>query len=338
MIAIITILFFNISVRAQNSVFTNCFFDNSPFTELKSGSVYIDGEVERPGWMNTNGLKMYSVIVKETFLGDNNRVQFTGAYKYEGYSLKEILDPFILQKKNASEFPPLVDVFVEISNEQGDKVVVSWGEIFYPNNQNNIIIAVRVMPVIPEKTKEEWPIPSTYRLIIGNDLATVRNISEPTRIRVYSANFNLNIVKGKSPMQADEVNISVNSQKVIALTQIPESCVPLTLHTIFYGKGRGLHSTEPFTGCNMKTILENYVDINTENLKNGLVVFAADDGYRAVYSLSELCNRCDQEYSLLLFDADEQVKGKFRIFPSCDFFSDRAVKGLTDIFIYNHNF
>jgi hypothetical protein len=42
-------------------------------------------------------------------------------------------------------------------------------------------------------------------------------------------------------------------------------------------------------------------------------------------------NRNDQAEILLVPCENEKDGGKFRIFPSCDFFSDRAVKALSEI-------
>ena len=105
------------------------------------------------------------------------------------------------------------------------------------------------------------------------------------------------------------------------------------VHTIFYGKGRGLHSTKPFTGLSMKDVLKDFVDFGTNNLQQCLIVVIADDGYRTVFTYSELCNRNDQANTLLVRDSELKDNGIFRLFPACDFFSDRAIKGIDRIFI-----
>jgi hypothetical protein len=273
------------------------------------------------------------VLVKETGLGENGEIDFVGAYRYVGYSLADILNAVVLQKKNAVDFPPLTDLFVEIENQKGDKIVISWGEIYYPNNLNTILLATHVMRIVPEKTKNQWPLPTECRIVVGSDLAAVRNISSPTKIRVRTFSREMEIVKGKFPMKAEEVKVSLDDKQIDLLKDAPSRCSPLSLHTVFYGKGRGLHSTHPFTGCGINEYLNGKITVSEETLKTSLVMFAAEDGYRAVFSLSELCNRNDQQQTLLLFNPDHRGDGSFRIFPSCDFFSDRSVKGLTAIWI-----
>jgi hypothetical protein len=44
-------------------------------------------------------------------------------------------------------------------------------------------------------------------------------------------------------------------------------------------------------------------------------------------------NRNDQAEVLLVPCKEEKDGGQFRIFPSCDFFSDRAVKAVSEIYI-----
>ena len=105
-----------------------------------------------------------------------------------------------------------------------------------------------------------------------------------------------------------------------------------TVYTIFYGRGRGIHSTQPFSGFYLKEILRKYFTVNKKNLQQGLVTIAGKDGYRAMYSFSEIMNRNDQSDVLLVPCKEEKDGGRFRIFPPGDFFSDRAVKAVSDIF------
>jgi hypothetical protein len=55
------------------------------------------------------------------------------------------------------------------------------------------------------------------------------------------------------------------------------------------------------------------------------------DGYRCVYTFSEVFNRNDQAEVLLIEDPENQDGGTFRFFPAGDFFSDRAVKAVSEI-------
>jgi len=320
-----------ISKFDNKQVPTNSFFDNLEIYSLQLGKFYIDGEVIQPGYVNYEKLQKRSIIVKETVLDTNNNPIFIGAFKYEGYSLSDILDPFLVHKKNADEFPPFTDLYVEIKNDYGHKVIISWGEIYYPNILHQIIIATDVMRIIPEKTNELWTLPSESKLIVGTDILSVRNISNPNKITIKSAENTIQIQKGLQPLYAPTFSLYDNDQHAIEFHSLPDT-PQTTVHTVFYGKGRGLHSLQPYTGNNIKDIFIQYIQPTNETIQKGLFHVTSIDGYNAVFSYSELCNRNDQAHTLLLHVHKEDAeKSSFRLYPSSDFFSDRAVKAISVI-------
>jgi len=164
----------------------NNFYDNTETYKLSGGEIEVAGEVENPGKVDLSKLLKNSVIVKETLLKEDGSDAFTGAYRYDGYSLFDILCDRIVRKKNAAEFKPIIDLYVEIENSEGDKVILSWGEIYYPNSLHKCIIATDVARIVPSKSKDLWPLPTERKLVVGNDLITERNISNPVKITVRS--------------------------------------------------------------------------------------------------------------------------------------------------------
>jgi hypothetical protein len=309
----------------------NNFYDNEETYLLPVNDLYVGGEIENPGKVNFSELTKRSVIVKEALLKNDTGNQFVGAYRYDGYSLFDILKDRILQKKNAADFRPIIDLFVEIENNKGEKVVLSWGEIYYPNALHNTIIATEVMRIVPSKTKDLWPLPTESKLVIVQDLISERNISSPVKITVISYPRNYIVNREISPLISEKVNVFVGEDQVDSFSDLPSRFQKETLHTIFYGKGRGIHSTQPFTGVYLKDYLSGKTKFNKKNLQTGLVICVGMDGYRSVYSYSEIMNRSDQAEVLVVPCADKKDGGKYRIFPSCDFFSDRAVKALSEI-------
>ncbi|MCX6306245.1 MAG: hypothetical protein NT040_14875 [Bacteroidetes bacterium] len=309
----------------------NNFYDNEETFTLPLKDLVVDGEVENPGKVDFSKLTKHSVIVKEALLNKDTGNQFVGAYRYDGYSLFDILRDRILKKKNKAEFNPIIDVYVEIENDLGEKVVMTWGEIYYPNLLHNSIIATEVMRIVPSKTKDLWPLPTTSKLVVASDLIAERNIRNPVRITVMSYPRKYTVNRDISPLYAETVRVFMNEDQVEEMKTLPASLQTETLHTIFYGKGRGIHSTQPFSGVYLKEYLAGKIKFNRKNLRGGLVVLAGIDGYRSVFSFSEIMNRSDQAEVLIVPCADEKDGGKFRIFPSCDFFSDRAVKALSEI-------
>ncbi|MCX6251391.1 MAG: hypothetical protein NTX61_11645 [Bacteroidetes bacterium] len=310
----------------------NNFYDNTPTYPLNGGQLEIAGEVENPGFVDLTLLPKHSVIIKETLLTADGKDKFIGAYRYDGYSLFDILNNRYIKKKNRETFPSIIDLYVEIENDKGEKVIISWGEIYYPVNLHNIIIATDVSCIVPSKTKDHWPLPGERKLIAAKDLITERNISNPVKITVKSYEKSIPVNRGMSPLYSPSMNILSDDKTLATIKELPKEEQLETVHTIFYGRGRGIHSTEPFTGIYMKELLGKYIPLDKKNLKTGLFAIIAMDGYRSVFSFSEVMNRNDQSDLLLVPCKDnEKDGGKFRLFPGGDFFSDRAVKAVAEI-------
>lgn len=315
---------------------TNDFYDNADTYLLQTNQIEVSGEITNPGIVDVKGLPLHSVIVKETVLGSDGDT-FTGAFRYDGYSLYDILNKRQLNKKNASNFKPIIDLFVEIENDKGAKVVISWGEIYYPNHLHEIIIATKVMRIVPSKTNELWELPVESKLIVSSDLISERNISRPTKITVKSYDIDLKVEKGKNPLFSPIVDVYFENEKFETLSEYPPNLPEQSLHTIFYGRGRGIHSTQPFTGISLKNYFNGKIQMTRKAMREGIFVVAADDGYRGVFTYSEICNRNDQADVLLICRPDVVNDGIFRLFPSCDFFSDRAIKGINAIYYSENN-
>jgi len=309
----------------------NNFYDNADTYALPGGDIMIGGEIENPGKVDFTTLQKHSIIVKEAVLGPDGKNLFTGAYRYDGYSLFDILSSRILKKKNKEEFSPVIDLYVIIENAKGEKVVLSWGEIFYPNNLHKCIIATEVTRIVPGKTRELWPLPSERKLVMGNDLLGERNISNLVKITVKTPVRSIPVNRDLTPLYSPQILITSGDAAPGKIEQFSPETKIETYNTVFYGRGRGIHSTTPFTGAVLRDILGRYLSAGHENLRNSFVTIIGVDGYRAVFSLSEIMNRSDQEELLLVPCNGKEDGGKYRVFPACDFFSDRAVKAVSEI-------
>ncbi len=320
-----------VSMNFDSTEMTNNFYDKSPTYALPLNDITVEGEVENPGKVDFSRLARRSVIVKEALLDSAGNNKFTGAYRYDGYSLFDILDKFRIKKANAAEYSSVIDLYVEIENKKGDKVIFSWGEIYYPINLHKILIACSVSRIVPSKTKDLWELPAKGKLVSATDLITERNISDPVRITVrsYRGSFSLN--RGITPLYSPSIRLFADNRPVGKIVPPLADFRTVTYNTVFYGRGKGIHSTSPFTGILMKEILLRYYPVSKDNLKSSLLCLEGIDGYRCVVSYSELFNRNDQQEFLLVTTDDNENGGKFRIFPACDFFSDRAIKSLDEI-------
>jgi hypothetical protein len=318
----------------DTSDMTNNFYDNTETYDLPLKELIIDGEIANPGKVDFSQLPVHSVIIKETLLDSAGGDRFVGAYRYDGYSLFDILNKRILKKANTAEFSPIIDIYIEIENAVGEKVIFSLGEIYYPNNLHKIIIATGVSRIVPSKTKELWPLPAESKIVVASDLVTERNISDPVKITVLSIRKSFPVVKGMSPMYSSDFKIFNRDRQLAVLA--PEMAKDLvTFNTIFYGRGKGIHSTSPFTGLPLRDVLEKIYPVSKINLKTGILCLVGKDGYRCAVSFSELFNRNDQQEFLLVRTEADEDGGLYRIFSAADFFSDRAIKSVSEIHLLN---
>lgn len=314
-----------ITVWAQ----TNDFYDDAPTNQLGTAKIEVLGEVANPGIADLGKLPLRSVICKEVELRDGSD-KFIGAYRYDGYSLYDILNSFILKKKNEAEFPPIIDLYVVVTGESGDKAVLSWGEIYYPINRHEIIIATQVARIVPSKSKDLWPLPEVTKLVVASDLITARNISKPVKIEIVSYSGKYKINKGMSPMMSPEIIVKNGEQTVSTIKSLSKKLDWQLYPSVFYGRGMGIHGITDFKGVMLQEVLQSYFSKDDKNIKEGLVVVAGLDGYRCVYSFSEIFNRCDQD-QILIVDDGKIDGGRYRLFPAPDFFSDRAIKSVMEI-------
>jgi len=309
---------------------TNDFYDNEPLFSLSgSHTITISGEVDQPIEISLTDFVPRSIIVKETSIGDGE-IRFTGAYRYDGISLYDILDRVKVVKKNEALFEPIVDQYVVVYGAAGDSAVISWGELYYPVQRHQMLIANRVMRIVPSKSKDQWPLPEKTRLIIGSDLVTERNISEPVRIVVRSLNTVFTVDRNIK-MWAPEMRVTGVSGTPYILNAIPENIHRETFNQVFYGRGRGIHGITLFKGIYLKDLLASQVPVTSERIRSGLFVIAGVDGYRCAVTYSELMNRNDNAEVLLIDENNYENAGKFSCLFGADFFSDRAIKSITEI-------
>ena len=310
---------------------TQDFYDNEETIDLTGlNSIIVEGEISNPGVVSYSSLPLRSLIVKETLFDEDGGNSFVGAYRYDGYSLYDILNSCILNKKNADEFPPIVDLYVEVINAKGEKTVISWGELYYPIHRHEIIIATKVMHIVPSKLKDLWPLPKENRLIVASDLITERNISDPVKIIVKSISKKYEINKG-AKIHAPVLSLTKEEKLIADFTSIPEKYQKETIYTIFYGRGRGIHGTTPFKGAYLKDLLNDYFKYNKENIQHAIFSIAGSDGYHSAFTYSEIMNRNDNTEILLIDKDNYEDAGKFSLLAPADFFSDRAIKSVKSI-------
>jgi hypothetical protein len=318
------------------STYGNSMFHQTNEVSLKTGELKIEGEVKSPGTVNLDNHYKREVFIKEALYDETTDINFIGAYRYRGYSLFDLLHPFNLQKKNSETFRPAIDLYIVIENASGESVSFSWSEIFHTINPHQIIIATEVAPIVPYRKEVNYETGDTWKVMAANDLFAFRTLIDPTKITVHSFDKKEYAINRElDPLYSTEVKVYHHEELITTLFRTEETKDFVRYHSSFYGMGMGYHQVDFFQGPLLKNMLEEHIRLFDPLLTRlGLVCFAGIDGYRAVYSFSELFNRTDQVFPILAVPEDPQNGGYYRIFHPAEFYADRSVKSLAEIYMF----
>lgn len=317
----------------------NSLYHQTDEISLIQGELSIQGEVKNPGEVDFDNYYKREVVTKESLYKTESGTNFIGAYRYRGYSLFDILHSFNLDKKNAEIFRPAIDLYIIIENEKGESVVFSWSEIFHINNPHQVIIATEAAPIVPYKKEVDYEISKNWKIIAANDLFSYRNLDNPTKITVRSFDEKEYIInRDLDTVYSSGVKVFLESGKELYISQTNNKNIFRRYYSSFYGMGMGYHESSYFEGPVLQKLLNDSINIfNPQMISNGLVCFAGIDGYRAIYSYSEIFNRTDQISHILAITPNPKNGGYYRIFHPAEFYADRSVKALAEIYFFEKN-
>jgi hypothetical protein len=314
---------------------TNSLFDQSETKSYSIKSVWVQGEVETPGPVDLTKLPLRNVAIKEIGAEEGKRV-FKGAYYVSGYSLYDILNSKKFKKAPQNTFVPPVDLYALVENDLGEKVPFSWGEIYYRNGFD-ILITKSIQAINPTRSKATWPLPKVPRLVCATDLLNYRFIENPTKITVISFNQETPKEKPKEIYSPGFKIIPHMGTGEVTITEIRNSVGKRTYFDIGYGHGMGFKGAQEISGYLIKDIIADSanpkwnLESERSRVMRWIAVVSAKDGYRSVFSLSEIMNRADGRDVLLVDQKDSSGNGRYLIYPSGDFFADRDVKAVEKI-------
>lgn len=316
----------------------NSLFHQTKEVSLKTRTLTVDGEVKTPGEINFDNHYKREVFIKESLYDADNGINFIGAYRYRGYSLFDLLHPFNHQKKTAEVFRPAIDLYVVIENAGGESVSFSWSEIFHTNNPHQIIIATEAAPIVPYRKEVNYETGDTWKVVAANDLFAFRVLVDPVKITVHSFDKKeYAINRDLEPMYSREIQVLHNDKEILTIQEVEDEGAYTRYYSSFYGMGMGYHEAKYFQGPLLSKLLEGSIDFfDPEMNRHALVCFAGLDGYRAIYSYSELFNRTDQVTPILAVPENPKDGGFYRIFHPAEFYADRSVKSLAEIYFFMH--
>ncbi len=317
-------------VNTSNS--TNNFFDNGEFKSLPIGNITVSGEIkDTVSSLSLYGRVEHEVVVKELVKKDGEDC-FHGAFRYRGISLVDLLSDIEIKKAADRTFKPETDLYVTIENAVGEKVVFSWGELFYSSNQHDIILAYAVAPVYPVKEVPEYVFPEKGKIVVKNDLYSNRNIENPVKISIHSYAGNFPGKKHQKPLYSDGFDI-IDKGEANKFVGIISDYKSEDIKLVHFGLHWGNKGVKEFSGIKFKDFLSENVEIPDNVMGRTYFAIGSPDAYRALFSANEILNRSDSKDVLLIDYGKDKDGGRFKIHPQADFFADRTMKSISRIFV-----
>ena len=305
-----------------------------------SSTLAITGLVRQPFNLtrqDLNGFDAIRVQLNE-IMADGS---FQGVFHYSGVPLKSLLELAGVEKEETA-FGKKVDLAILVRNKKGDRVALSWGEVFY-RNPGEIIVATSASPIMPHKDCKRCHDPEVYKprldrfqrkigfpkLVISSDTYADRSLEDITSIEVLDLRPKMPAKKLKE-LYSTEFTIVGALEKAIAIKDL--GIYPRREITVMHlGEGKGYHGIDKFAGVPFRAILDT-AGVAPDLSKAFLV--SAPDGYRSLFSYGEIfLNPAGDRMTLAdrINGQPIQNGGKFILVPPGDLMSDREVKAVQKI-------
>ena len=273
---------------------TSLLFFSADYCTYASGSgLSITGAVRQPLHMTIGDLEKYQSMQVQLneVLSDGG---FHGSFNYQGVPLKVLLELACIEKGDTG-FPSPLDLVIRVSNKRGERVAVSWGEVFY-KNPANFIIATSAAPLISPKncagchTDDKYKprleqyerTPELPKLVISDDLYADRCIEDVSSIEIIDLRPRL---ETKKLPELFSPSISVKGLVKKPMTIKDLSSFPKTEIPVRQGQCKGYHGIQKFSGASLKKITES-AGINAD--RDSILLVSGPDGYRTLVSYGEL--------------------------------------------------
>jgi hypothetical protein len=314
----------------------NSFYHRTDEAKLKSADIFVEGEVKSPGKIKYKRHLKREVLHKQATLNSEGGIDFVGAYRYRGYSLFDLLNPFILDKKNAEEFVPATDVYIIIENDKGERVTFSWAELYLGHAMHQVIIATEQASIEPYKIEVDYAKGNVWKVVASADLFAYRELENPTKIIVKSFDKkHYPIDRELEEPYSPTVNLVFNNEIKGVVSSNVDSISHRQYDAVFFGMGMGYHDTPSFEGPMLKPLVSPYLSQNYAGwMRNGLVCAVGKDGFRNIFSVSELLNRVDQVEPILAIPPVESGRGHFRLYHPSAFYADFSVRNLAELYFF----
>lgn len=294
----------------------------------------VNGEVKQEYGFRSADLSVLATtrIRTREVTGDG---EYLGAYAYSGIPVIHILEG-VKPNKNDAAFDRPLDMVVTFTNSSGKTSHFSYNEICMADDALPITLAYYREPVVPSKEPETYTgnkLEGTIeglRLICPADSDVERYLDDVTTITLHTPKMSfldLPVQQQGAECRTDSlVRCKGESCDTATLEDVESATVR---NWIRIGHGRGFKGITVAGGYRLVSFLEKNFQ---EGTKESFYLFIACDGYRSLFSGTELFKTAAGSDSLIVTEMDgEPPHGGFMLGPVRDYFIDRDVWGLSHI-------
>jgi hypothetical protein len=261
-----------------------------------------------------------------------------GAYIYHGIPLYFLLDGIVPLKGPKDVFDRPLDLIVSFISKTGRKSHFSYGELTMCDDNGPVMLAFYREPLLPAKGAENYQLNiykkplSGLRLVCPQDKYDNRYLDG-----VVSIKFSVPKTSD-SPLPGLSKEEKCKSKKLFCISDGKKfessfQAVPVLRFENWFriGHGRGIKSKdfETVRGFSLRSFLKNNFG---PGKVNDFYLFVGCDGYRSIFSWSEIFQTSKGEKMIIITDRNgTSVKNDIILGSIADFFVDRNIRGLTCI-------
>jgi hypothetical protein len=271
---------------------------------------------------------------------------YRGVFVHRGVPLRTLLEEAGIEAKGRV-FDKDLDLAVVVRGQGDERVVLSWGELFY-RNPAEVLLAFRSEPLMPHKSCDKCHEPEVYRpwldllertvpipkLIVSHDGHGDRAIEGVTSVEVVDlgAGCGISVSKAERPsdIRAEAIEIHRDGAPVVTVSDLDglprrEAAVAQA------GDGTGFHGIRRFEGASLAAVLQR-AGLTADPAQAFLL--SARDGYRVLLAAGEVFLAPAGREILLADRRDGEPltdAGRFTLVPVDDQSADRWLKAVARI-------
>lgn len=300
-------------------------------------SLTVDGKVKQTYHFTSRSFRLLAKMrIRTPEVSPQGEI--LGAYTYTGIPVLYIMEGIAAEKNESAVFDRPLDMAVYFTSYDGRTSYFSYGELTTANDSLPVMLAYHREQILPSKEPEKYTrnkYPGNInglRLICPREADTARyldNVVRMTLTRLSTPDRLLPVQRKNRDCSSASIECVEGNKKWAAAYEN----VPLKKISNWFriGHGRGIKGYHLHTASGYH--LPSFLRHNFPGCSAGdFFLFVACDGYRSIFSGSEIFRTSAGDSFLLLESLDgKPPQGGKTIGTVADFFVDRCAWGITHV-------